>query len=350
MTRTRQLMLALAALALLAAAAPGPAAARSRAVKVALPSPGDITLAHVVFKRSAARSRRLPRFRLVSRSTRRLLRRYGVGVLGGSIRLSRRRVVGSVLLLRKRPRRGRILIPPPGAAALVATDGRVQSVVVERNAIADLRREKARAAGEEANAPTACGETGLFTLLSGDTLPRGGWSFGLYYNNWDRLIDFDEPPPNYGEAATLMLVGYGIACGFPERFEDTPFEVAYDDFVFDLGAPPPVTCNLFTTFIGSATDSEGHVLTQPIFQVRIRCGIEIDGVLLGVEDKAPTRCADSAGHQCVIQGGAALFPFTVPAFQDRSFSIETDPALMRGDAFRIEIDTREGNVRELDVM
>ena len=47
-------------------------------------------------------------------------------------------------------------------------------------------------AGEEANGPTVTGETGLFTLLSGETLPQGGWSFGLYYNNWDRLIDFDD--------------------------------------------------------------------------------------------------------------------------------------------------------------
>ena len=37
-----------------------------------------------------------------------------------------------------------------------------------------------------------CGETGLFSLLSGDTLPPGNWSFGLYYNNWDRLIEFSD--------------------------------------------------------------------------------------------------------------------------------------------------------------
>ncbi len=42
-------------------------------------------------------------------------------------------------------------------------------------------------AAEQANAASVTGETGLFTLFTGDTLPRGGWSFGLYYNNWDRL-------------------------------------------------------------------------------------------------------------------------------------------------------------------
>jgi len=36
--------------------------------------------------------------------------------------------------------------------------------------------------------PTATGESGLFTLLNGWTLPQSEWSFGLYYNNWDRLV------------------------------------------------------------------------------------------------------------------------------------------------------------------
>jgi len=47
-------------------------------------------------------------------------------------------------------------------------------------------------AAEQANAASVTGETGLFSLLTGDTLPRGGWSFGLYYNNWDRVIDLDR--------------------------------------------------------------------------------------------------------------------------------------------------------------
>lgn len=36
--------------------------------------------------------------------------------------------------------------------------------------------------------PTATGETGTFTLFSGETLPQGQWSFGLSYNNWDRVV------------------------------------------------------------------------------------------------------------------------------------------------------------------
>src|SRR6266545_183973 len=86
-------------------------------------------------------------------------------------------------------------------------------------------------AGEQANGPTITGETGLFSLLSGDTLPRGGWSFGLYYNNWDRLIDL---PPILGDELSFdwnrlsASLGYGIT----DRWEISA-SVPYDDFNFD---------------------------------------------------------------------------------------------------------------------
>ncbi len=90
-------------------------------------------------------------------------------------------------------------------------------------------------AGEEAMGPTVTGETGLFTLLSGDTLPQGGWSFGLYYNNWDRLFDL---PAGVGRGDTDELsldwnrlsasVGYGIT----DRWE-LSVAVPYEDFNFD---------------------------------------------------------------------------------------------------------------------
>ena len=41
---------------------------------------------------------------------------------------------------------------------------------------------------QQASAPTVTGETGLFTLIDGWTVPQGEWSFGFYYNNWDRLV------------------------------------------------------------------------------------------------------------------------------------------------------------------
>ncbi|HBL31960.1 MAG TPA: hypothetical protein DD490_34490 [Acidobacteria bacterium] len=90
-------------------------------------------------------------------------------------------------------------------------------------------------AGEQANAPTVTGETGLFTLLSGETLPRGGWSFGLYYNNWDRLFDLG---PVFGRSGDQELsldwnrlnasVGYGLT----DRWE-LSVSLPYDDFDFD---------------------------------------------------------------------------------------------------------------------
>jgi outer membrane protein OmpA-like peptidoglycan-associated protein len=90
-------------------------------------------------------------------------------------------------------------------------------------------------AGEQAMAPTVTGETGLFTLLSGDTLPQGGWSFGLYYNNWDRLFSLEEGIGS-GDNDELSLdwnrlsasLGYGIT----DRWEISA-SVPYEDFNFD---------------------------------------------------------------------------------------------------------------------
>ena len=39
-------------------------------------------------------------------------------------------------------------------------------------------------AGEQANAPTVTGETGLFTTVTANTLRRGDISFGIYAQNW----------------------------------------------------------------------------------------------------------------------------------------------------------------------
>ncbi len=84
-------------------------------------------------------------------------------------------------------------------------------------------------AGEEANGPTVTGETGLFTLLTGDTLPQGGVSFGLYYNNWDRLVDFgtgNEVSVDWNRLSASL--GYGIT----DRWE-VSVSVPYEDYEFD---------------------------------------------------------------------------------------------------------------------
>ncbi|HSG39159.1 MAG TPA: OmpA family protein [Thermoanaerobaculia bacterium] len=88
-------------------------------------------------------------------------------------------------------------------------------------------------AAEQANAASVTGETGYFTLLSGDTLPRGGWSFGLYYNNWDRLLDLgldiDEEDASVDWNRLSASFGYGLT----DRWE-VSLMVPYEDYKFDL--------------------------------------------------------------------------------------------------------------------
>ena len=76
----------------------------------------------------------------------------------------------------------------------MTTHGRGVGRVLAAVLAATVLSVTAAPAAEEANAPTVTGETGLFTLLSGDAIPGGNWSFGLYYNNWDRILGEDEQP------------------------------------------------------------------------------------------------------------------------------------------------------------
>jgi hypothetical protein len=63
-------------------------------------------------------------------------------------------------------------------------------------------------------APTSTGETGLFNVLSAETLPERGFSFSLYYNNWDRLIDLHSTVTSdsleYDRTRLSASFGYGI--------------------------------------------------------------------------------------------------------------------------------------------
>ncbi len=87
---------------------------------------------------------------------------------------------------------------------------------------------------QQASAPTATGETGLFTLIDGWTLPQGQWSLGLEYNNWDRLV---APIPggvarplsddwDYDWNRLSASVGYGLTDSF-----EVSLMVPYEDFV-----------------------------------------------------------------------------------------------------------------------
>jgi len=70
-------------------------------------------------------------------------------------------------------------------------------------------------------APTSSGETGLFTVITADTLRRGDWSFGIYLNNWDleaarEPAGFTIPSARESDAMGYDLyrlsasVGYGL--------------------------------------------------------------------------------------------------------------------------------------------
>lgn len=86
---------------------------------------------------------------------------------------------------------------------------------------------------QQASAPTATGETGLFTLIDGWTLPQGEWSLGFYYNNWDRLV---APVPggfhqafsddwDYDWNRLSASVGYGLSDSF-----EISVMVPYEDY------------------------------------------------------------------------------------------------------------------------
>jgi len=98
--------------------------------------------------------------------------------------------------------------------------------------LATLMAGTARA-GEQANAPSVTGETGYFSLLSGDTLPQGGWSFGLYYNNWDRLLDDDLLLTEDQRSVDWNRLSASFGYGLTDRWELSVM-VPYDDFKFDV--------------------------------------------------------------------------------------------------------------------
>ncbi len=70
------------------------------------------------------------------------------------------------------------------------------------------------AMAQPGSAPTATGETGLFTLFTPETLPQGDWSFGVYYNNWDRVFEFDDRA-----GLDIHQLSASIGWGITDRFE-----------------------------------------------------------------------------------------------------------------------------------
>ena len=57
-------------------------------------------------------------------------------------------------------------------------------------------------------APTSSGLTGLFTVITADTLRRGDWSFGVYYQNWD--LEAARAPFDIPSARSHKNMGYDL--------------------------------------------------------------------------------------------------------------------------------------------
>jgi outer membrane protein OmpA-like peptidoglycan-associated protein len=74
-------------------------------------------------------------------------------------------------------------------------------------------------------APSSRGQTGLFEMVTADTLRRGNWSFGVYYNDYDLLAgEANEfAPPSAREPRPLSYDHYrlsaSIGVGITDRWE-----------------------------------------------------------------------------------------------------------------------------------
>jgi outer membrane protein OmpA-like peptidoglycan-associated protein len=74
-------------------------------------------------------------------------------------------------------------------------------------------------------APTHSGQTGLFETVTADTLRRGQWSFGVYFNDWDLTAGEarDFAPPSAREyqdmSYDLYRLSGSIGVGLTDRWE-----------------------------------------------------------------------------------------------------------------------------------
>ena len=75
--------------------------------------------------------------------------------------------------------------------------------------------------------PTVSGQTGLFETVSADTLHRGEWAFGVYYNDYDLLAGPANglAPPSARDPEDLSYDLYqlsaSIGVGLTDRWEIT---------------------------------------------------------------------------------------------------------------------------------
>ena len=95
-------------------------------------------------------------------------------------------------------------------------------------------------------APSLTGESGGWDLLSGKTVPQGQWSFGLYYNNVDRVFEFNDEADADWHSLRVSL-GYGLS----ESFE-LSLMLPYDDIDADIpGGGDPLGSGLGNARLGA---------------------------------------------------------------------------------------------------
>jgi outer membrane protein OmpA-like peptidoglycan-associated protein len=96
--------------------------------------------------------------------------------------------------------------------------------------------------GDQVNffAPTSSGQLGLFETISADTLRRGDWSFGVYFNDYDLLAGEarDLAPPSAREYEDLSYDHYrlsaSIGVGLTDRW-DVSLMLPWDRYVSNGG-------------------------------------------------------------------------------------------------------------------
>ena len=79
-------------------------------------------------------------------------------------------------------------------------------------------------------APTHSGQTGLFETVTADTLRRGNWSFGVYFNDWDLTAGEarEFAPPSAREYQDLSYDLYRLSASVGVGLTDHPAYYAPD--------------------------------------------------------------------------------------------------------------------------
>ena len=248
------------------------------------------------------------------------------------MRVSRTRVVGSVVLLRKKGGR------PAGAARRslrVLVDRPVRSILTQRNV---LRRRAPRSAG------VGAAQLGPIVCVTNEELMKGTQIHSeVVFRDED-----DEAIPDAVFADDTTALGYGLYCDV--------YSPGLSPLLESIGSRFPVSCTFSSTYIGAATDSEGNVLTEPSFVFGLQCSKTIDELALVVHDAYVKMCQDAEDRPCMIGmtttlRDTALFPYRIQAGLDASVVIRGDPPFEKGDRIEIVIDLVDGaQMRDEQVM